>query len=394
MRFAKCVDELKASDIREILKLTENPEVISFAGGVPDPQLFPIAEIMEVTTLILGESGQSALQYSSTEGHTPLREKIIQRMKTLGIEANLENILLTSGSQQGLDYSGKIFLNEGDAIICESPSYSGAIKAFMSYLPEFIEISTDNSGMNMDELERVLSKKKNVRLIYVIPDFQNPTGRTWSLEKRKRLIELANKYDIPIIEDDPYSDLRFEGEKLPPVKSFDTNGRVIYLGTFSKTFCPGLRIGWVVADNTVLQKYIFLKQGSDIHSNSLAQRQIDKFIDLYDFDKHIEKINTVYKKRKEVMVSSLKKHFPKNCTYTNPEGGLFIWVNLPEGLNARDILVAALKVNVAFIPGGSFFANLAQENTFRLNFSSMASEKIEVGIERLGLVLKASSYSL
>ncbi|SNT00692.1 2-aminoadipate transaminase [Anaerovirgula multivorans] len=388
IKYAKRMDNLKASEIRELLKLTEKPEIISFAGGLPAPELFPIEEMKKVVEAVLDENGMQALQYSATEGFTPLREKIAKRMENIGIKASADDILITSGSQQGLDFTGKIFLNDGDIVVCESPSYLGAINAFKGYLPEFVEVTTDDEGMDMEELESILSTKENVKFIYVIPDFQNPTGKTWSVERRKKLVELANKYDIPVIEDNPYGELRFEGERPPAVKSFDTEDRVVFLGTFSKTFCPGLRIGWTLAGQELLQKYIFVKQGSDLQTNTMAQREINKFLDLYDLDEHVEKIKDVYRKRRDVMLEAMKEYFPQKLKYTYPEGGLFTWVELPEELDAKKVLEKAIELNVAFVPGGSFFPNGGKENTFRLNYSNMPEDKIKIGIERIGKVLK------
>lgn len=248
LKYAERMDRIKASEIRELLKLTVRPEIISFAGGLPAPELFPVEEMKKVSLKVLEESGEQALQYSPTEGFTPLREKIAKRMEQVGVNTKAENILITSGSQQGLDFSGKIFLNPGDVVVVESPSYLGAINAFKAYECEFLEVPTDENGMIMEELEKALADTERVKMIYVIPDFQNPSGRTWSLDRRKKLLEIANKYNLPIIEDNPYGELRFEGERLPSIKSMDTDGRVVFLGTFSKTFCPGLRIGWVCAD--------------------------------------------------------------------------------------------------------------------------------------------------
>lgn len=388
MKFAKRMDYLKASEIRELLKLTENPEVISFAGGLPAPELFPVEELARATEAVLRESGEKALQYGPTDGLTPLREKIAKRMEKFGFKSEVENILITSGSQQGLDFSARVFLNEGDIVICESPSYLGAINAFKACMPKFVEIEMDAEGMIMEDLEEVLKTRENVKMIYVIPDFQNPTGKTWSIERRKRLLELANKYDLPIIEDNPYGDIRFEGEIPPSIKSFDTEGRVIFLGTFSKTFCPGMRIGWVIADEEILHKYNFIKQGADLQTSSIAQRQIDKYLEMYDLDAHIDNLKKVYRKRRDVMMEAIKEHFPENVTYTYPEGGLFSWVVLPKHVNAREIMPRVLEQNVAFVPGGSFFPNGGNENTFRLNYSNMSEEKIKEGIARLGKVLK------
>lgn len=387
IKYAKRMDNLKASEIREILKLTERPEVISFAGGLPAPELFPIEEMKRVSEMVLDETGRQALQYSTTEGFPPLREKIAKRLAKCGIDGDGDKVLITNGSQQGLDFSAKIFINDGDVIVCESPSYIGAINAFKAYSPEFVEIKTDDYGMIMEDLEAVLSSRDNVKMIYVIPDFQNPSGKTWSLERRKQLVELGNKYDLPIIEDNPYGELRFEGEFLPSVKSFDTQGRVIYLGTFSKTFCPGLRIGWVYADKDILHKYVLVKQASDLHSNSMSQRELDKFLELYDLDAHIENIKDVYRRRRNVMMDTIKESFPAGLKYTYPEGGLFTWVELPENINARDLLVKALEEHVAFVPGGSFYPNGGHENTMRLNFSNMPEDRIKEGITRLGKVI-------
>ncbi len=388
MKFAKRMDYLKASEIRELLKLAEKPEIISFAGGLPAPELFPTEELAKVSEVVLKEHGMQALQYGPTDGFTPLREKIAKRMEVFGFKTNAENILITSGSQQGLDFSARVFLNEGDIVICESPSYLGAINAFKACMPQFVEVATDAEGMVMEDLEEILKTRDNVKMIYVIPDFQNPSGKTWSVERRKRLIELANEYDLPVIEDNPYGELRFEGEIPPSLKAFDTEGRVIFLGTFSKTFSPGMRLGWVIADAPILQKYNFIKQGADLQSSTIAQREMNTYMEMYDFDAHIEKIKKVYKNRRDVMIEAIKEHFPSNVTYTYPEGGLFTWVVLPEHLSARDIMPKALENNVAFVPGGSFYPNGGNENTFRLNYSNMSEDKIKEGIARLGKVLK------
>ncbi len=387
MKFAKRMESLKASEIREILKLIENPKIISFAGGLPAPELFPVEEMKAVSKAVLEEDGEKALQYSSTEGYLPLREKIAKRMEEVGVKTTADNILITNGSQQGLDLSGKVFLNEGDIVVCESPSYLGAINALKSYSPGFVEIDTDDEGMDMEMLEKVLKETGNIKIIYVIPDFQNPSGRTWSIERRKRLIELANEYDLPIIEDNPYGELRFEGERPPSIKAFDTQGRVIYLGTFSKIFCPGLRVGWTLGDGEVLQKYIFVKQGADLHTSTLTQREINKFLEIYSIDAHIEKIKKVYRKRRDVMMGAIKKHFPEEVRYTYPQGGLFTWCELPEGMDAKEVFKKSIEENVAFVPGGSFYPNGGNENTFRLNYSMMSEEKIQEGIRRLGQVL-------
>ncbi|MDD2482635.1 MAG: PLP-dependent aminotransferase family protein, partial [Lutispora sp.] len=261
--------------------------------------------------------------------------------------------------------------------------------AFMSYVPNFVEVEMDQDGMKMDELEKALKANPNAKFIYTIPDFQNPSGITMSLERRKRIVELAVKYNIPIVEDNPYGELRFEGERLPAIKHFDTTGIVAFLGTFSKTFAPGLRVGWVAASPEVVRKYVLVKQGADLQCNSMSQRETAAFVQMFDIDKHISKIIEVYRRRRDLMIGTMEKEFPKNVKFTYPNGGLFTWVELPEGIDAADVLKLALEEKVAFVPGGSFYPNDGNENHFRLNYSCMPEDKIVEGITRLGKVLKS-----
>ncbi|WP_313755898.1 PLP-dependent aminotransferase family protein [Tissierella sp.] len=390
LNYAKRMDNIKASEIRELLKLTQQPNIISFAGGMPAPESFPIEELVKIGKDVLENTGTQALQYGPTEGYQPLRDAIAKRMAKVKVDVKAENILVTSGSQQGLDFAAKIFINPGDIIVCESPTYLGAINAFKAYEPKFIEVSTDKDGMNMEELEDVLKNNENIKFIYVIPDFQNPSGKTWSVERRIRLVELANKYNIGIIEDNPYGELRFEGEVLPAVKHFDTEGRVAFLGTFSKILCPGLRLGWVAADKEFLSKFVLVKQGADLQSSTISQMEVAKFLEKYNIDEHIQRIIDIYKVRRDVMIKTMEEEFPEGVSFTYPEGGLFTWVVLPEYMNARELAVKALEQNVAYVPGGSFFPNGGNENTFRLNYSNMNEEKIVEGIKRLGKVIKES----
>lgn len=390
LNYANRMEGIKASEIRELLKLTTRSEIISFAGGLPAPELFPIEELKAVATEVLEEMGTQALQYSTTEGYNPLREKIAKRMEKVGVTTNFENILVTSGSQQGLDFAGKIFLNPGDFVVCESPSYLGAINAFKAYQCGFIEVETDDEGMVIEDLERKLETAENVKMIYVIPDFQNPSGRSWNLERRKELLRVAKAHNLPIVEDNPYGELRFEGETKPSIKSMDEDGRVIFLGTFSKTFCPGLRIGWVCAEEEVLSKFIMVKQGADLQSNSMSQRELNVFLDNYDLDAHVERIRQVYKHRRDVMLEAMAREFPKEVTFTHPEGGLFTWCVLPEHMDAKVLMEKALEKNVAFVPGGSFFPNGGRENAFRMNYSNMPEDKIVEGVKRIGEVLRAA----
>lgn len=389
IKYADRTSNIKASEIRELLKLTQRPEVISFAGGLPAPELFPIEQINKIMQKVIEEDGRTALQYTTTEGYIPLRKIIAdQRMVPNGIECTYENIMITNGSQQALEFSAKLFVNEGDTIICESPSYLGAINAFKVYGPKFVEIPMDDNGMIVEELEKALEENDRVKMIYTIPDFQNPSGKTMSLERRKKVAELAAKYKIPVIEDSPYGELRFDGEKLPCIKSFDKEGYVITLGSFSKTFCPGLRLGWVCAHKEIAEKYVIIKQGADLQAGTINQIAAARFMEEYDLNEHIEKIIGVYKKRRDLMLESIKEYFPEGIKYTYPEGGLFTWVELREDIDAKKVNMEALEQNVAFVPGGSFFPNGGNNNTFRLNYSNMPEEKIVEGIKRLGDVLK------
>lgn len=388
IRFADRVDNIKPSAIREIAKLIKQSGAISFAGGWPAPELFPVDEMKKVCDKVLEENGRVALQYGPTEGIPELRAFIAERLKASGIEINPDHILITNGSQQGLEFTGKLFINEGDVVICESPSYVGALNAFKAYLPKFVEISMDDDGMIMEDLEKALEENPNAKYIYSIPDFQNPTGKTMSIERRKKLVELATKYNVPVIEDNPYGELRFEEERLPAIKHFDKAGMVIYLGTISKTFCPGMRIGWVAAHPEIIRKYALIKQGVDLQANSMSQYEVAKFVEMYDFEAHVQKIIHVYRKRRDAMLEAMKKEFPENVKYTHPHGGLFTWVELPEGINAGDVLKKALEEKVAFVPGTAFFPNGGHENTFRLNYATMDEDKILEGIARLGKVLR------
>lgn len=388
LKYAERISNLKASEIRELLKLSEQPEIISFAGGFPAPELFPKEKIAEITNDVITNEGEMALQYTTTEGFRPLREIIVkERMEPLGVKCDISNIMLTNGSQQGLEFSAKLFINEGDIILCESPSYLGAINAFKAYSPKFIEIPMDENGMIIDELKKVLDKYSNVKMIYTIPDFQNPTGITMSMERRKQLVEIATEYEIPIIEDSPYGELRYDKKRLPAIKSFDKKGIVITLGTFSKTFCPGFRIGWITASPEIIKKYVLIKQGADLQCNTLSQVICARFMEKYSLDEHIKSIISVYKNRRDLMIDSMKKYFPKEVKFTIPEGGLFTWVELRSDLDSAKIMEDALKEKVAYVPGASFFPNGGKNNFFRLNYSNMPDERIIEGIERLGKVL-------
>lgn len=390
MKFSDLAMGLKASEIRELLKLTTMPEVISFAGGLPAPELFPLEELKQVDVEILSKEGQLAVQYGTTEGYLPLREKIAARMKkAFQVDCTPEEIVITSGSQQGLSLLAQIFLNKDDVILVESPTYLGAINAFKLCDPKFVEVPTDEKGIIPEELEKILAEYGDrVRLMYVIPEFQNPTGITWPMERRKAFMHIVNKYDFPVIEDDPYGELRYDGDVVPSLKSMDTKGNIIFLGSFSKIFMPGLRVAWMVADPVIIDKVVKLKQAVDLQSSSFAQRQASYFIDMFDLDAHVEKIKALYGKRRTLMYDSMKEYFPEGVTFTYPEGGLFTWVTLPENMDAKEIMPKVLEKNVAYVPGGPFYPNGGNANHFRLNYSNMPEDRIVEGIKRLGAVLK------
>jgi len=389
VQLARRMQELKASEIREILKVTQQPDVISFAGGLPAAELFPVSEMRDATRKVLWREGSRALQYSTTEGLPILRWLMAARMNAKrGTAVQTDEVLITSGSQQGLDMSGKLLLDERDVVLCESPTYLGAISAFKVFGPRFIEVPTDDDGMKIEELERILQQEKRVKFIYVVPDFQNPSGRCWSQQRRQQFMEVITRFGIPVIEDAPYSELHFEAEGLPALKSFDTEGLVIYLGTFSKILCPGLRLAWLAGAPELVKKYVLIKQGTDLHTSTLAQFQAAHLLQRWDIEAHIRRIRKTYRDRRDVMLSTMDRTFPAEVRYTRPQGGMFLWVELPAWASARELLARSLELKVAFIPGSSSFPNGGHENTFRLNFSAMPPQRIVEGIERLAGLLK------
>ena len=390
MKFSDLAMDLKASEIRELLKLTTMPQVISFAGGLPAPELFPTEELKKVDDEVLTKEGKQAVQYGTTEGYLPLREKIVKRMyQAFMVDCSADEVMITSGSQQGLSLLAQIFLNKDDVVLVESTTYLGAINAFKLCGPQFVEVPTDEKGIIPEELEKLLAQYgPRVRMMYVIPEFQNPTGITWPLERRKQFIDIINRYDFPVLEDNPYGELRYDGEKVPSLKSMDTKGNIVFLGSFSKIFMPGLRIAWMVANPEIIDKIVKLKQAVDLQSSSFAQRQTSYYIDMYDLDTHVEKIKALYKTRRDLMCQTMKEEFPKEITFTYPEGGLFTWVTLPEGMDAKEMMPKVLDKDVAYVPGGPFYPNGGHVNHFRLNYSNMPEERIVEGIKRLADVLK------
>ena len=391
VQYANRMNLLKGSEIRELLALTSKPDIISFAGGMPAPELFPCEGVKQACIKVMDEVGQVALQYTSTEGLPSLREKLVARMKAKnGIDTDIDHVLITSGSQQGLDFSARIFLNPGDVVLLESPSYLGAVNAFKACEPKFIEVPTDDDGMITEELEKILATTENVKMIYVIPDFQNPTGKTWSLERRHKFMDIINKYEIPVIEDNPYGELRFENENMPALKSLDTKGLVVFLGTFSKILVPGYRLGWVCASDEILSMFNFIKQGADLQTPTVTQLEANKYMEMFDLDKHVDTIRELYKHRRDVMMKTMEETFPKEAKFTHPDGGLFTWVELPEYIDTRKMALQCLEKKVAYVPGGSFFPNGGHENCFRMNYSCMPDDKIVEGVKAIAEVIKAN----
>jgi len=397
-RFAQRTRALTSSTIRELLKLTEQPDLISFAGGLPAPELFPIAEVHGAAGRVLEEHGGLALQYGPTEGYRPLRELLVRHMTRYGIEVGIDNVLVTAGSQQALDLVGKLFINPGDHVLTEEPTYLGALQAFRTYQAEFLTVPVDHEGLRVDRLEAAL--RHGPKLLYVLPNFQNPAGTTLSLERRKAVVELACRYGVPILEDDPYGQLRYEGAHLPPLLKLDAElhgcsqgerafgGGVIYLGTLSKTFAPGFRLGWVVAPAEVIRRLVQLKQGSDLHTSTFGQMIAYEVARGGFLDRHVRRIRKVYGERRDAMLAAARRHFPEGVRWTEPQGGLFLWVTLPEGMDAAEVLKHALEQRVAFVPGASFHPLGGGAGTMRMNFSFSPPERIEEGMRRLGEVLR------
>lgn len=396
-RYAQRTHRMTSSAIRELLKLTEQPDIISFAGGLPGPDLFPVEEMKEATETVLEQKGRKALQYSTTEGYKPLREMLVRHMARYGIVVDTDNVLITSGSQQALDLIGKVLINPGDKILTENPTYLGALQAFTMYGADYVTVPMDDDGMCTDGLEEALAA--GPKFMYVLPNFQNPSGVTLSLPRRRTVIELSGRYGIPIIEDDPYGQLRYEGENIKSLVVLDAestnshsngkySGNLIYLSTFSKTLAPGLRLAWVVAPKEVIRKLVQAKQGTDLHSSTFDQMVAYEVGRGGFLDRHVLRIREVYGHRRDVMLRSLEKTLPNadeiGVRWTHPQGGLFLWVVLPESMDASALLDVAIKEKVAFVPGTSFFPGGGGRNTMRLNFSNASDEQIQEGIGRLG----------
>lgn len=389
--FSEKVSNLQASAIREILKFTSDPEVISFAAGNPAPEAFPVDDIKRISNEILNKNPILALQYSLTEGYTPLRNVLKERMLKEGnFNSDKDELIITSGAQQSNELCAKVLCDEGDTIICEAPSFIGSLNAFKSYNVNLVGIELEEDGINLEKLEEAIKTNQNTKLIYLIPNFQNPTGRTMSLEKRKRVYELAEKYDIFILGDNPYGDIRFAGEHIQSIKSMDTDGRVIYSGTFSKVLAPGIRVGYCSAPKEIISKIVVCKQVSDVHTNIWAQVLAERFLSTCDMESHLRQIRKIYKHKCELMLSEIKKNFSDKIKYTVPEGGLFIWCTLPEGYDMMSFCKRAVEeYKVAVVPGTAFTVNETDKTTsFRLNFSTPTDDEIIKGCELIGKLSK------
>ncbi len=385
--FARRMGTVHRSFIREILKVTADPSIISFAGGLPNPELFPVKAMEEAAVRVFREQGASSLQYSTTEGDPNLRGFIAQRYKDKkGLVIDPDDIIITTGSQQCLDMIAKVFIDQGDKVLIERPGYLGAIQAFSIFEPEFVTVALRDDGPDMDELEQVLSGG-GIKLFYAVPNFQNPSGLSYGGEKRKQVVDLLADKGVMFIEDDPYGELRFMGLDQPTLYGL-SGGRTLLLGSFSKIAAPGFRIGWIVAKGEMRDKLVIAKQASDLHTSTLAQRIMADYVQNNDIDEHIEKIRERYGRQRDVMVRMIREHFPAGVRCSEPEGGMFLWVTLPEGFSSMDLFDMAIKEKVAFVPGRPFYVDGSGENTLRLNFSNSSEERIEDGIKRLGRCLQ------
>jgi len=379
--------KMKSSAIRELLKITQQPDIISFGGGLPAPELFPVREIEEACSYLLREAPKQSLQYSTTEGYRPLREFLADSMAKYGIQHGPDNILITTGSQQALDLIGKIFIDPGSRVVTGRPTYLGAIQAWRAYEADFVTIPLDDNGMQVELLEDIV-KQTPVRYIYVLPNFHNPAGTTLPEERRHLLVEIARKYDLLIVEDDPYGALRYTGEDIIPIAALAPE-RTIYLATFSKTLTPGLRIGWSVAPVEITQRLVQAKQGADLHSSTFDQMIANDVAQRGILKAHVRKIRRVYKERRDVMLDALSEFWPEGSSWTQPQGGLFLWARTPESINTLELLPHALENKVAYVPGINFYPHEdGGNNAMRLNFSNAQPEFIVEGIRRLGLALK------
>lgn len=388
--FSLRTKDLSGSAIRATFKLLADPEIISFAGGAPSPDIFPKKELEEIAQNIFVTRANLALQYGITEGYTPLRDFVKDRLVKQGVIKESEQVIITTGGQQVIDLATKVLINEGDNVVVEAPSFVGGLNCFRSYNANMIPVDVLSDGMDLDYLEEEVLKKTKVKMVYTIATFQNPSGITMSTDKRKRLLSLADKYDFYILEDNPYGELRYKGEAVPTIKSMDENGRVIYAGSFSKTLSPGLRIGFFSAKDEILEKMVVTKQVTDVHTPVLNQLIAYDFVTKHDYDAHIQKSCDLYGRKNNLMLSCMDEMFPEYCSYTRPEGGLFLWCTLPDSFDSSEIFKAGVEKKVAIVPGSSCMVDQAKKySSFRLNFSNTSDENIKKGIERLAHVIRS-----
>lgn len=386
-RFSERVKHIPKSFIREILKITAQPDVISFAGGLPNPTSFPVEQLQQAAKHVLQHDGANALQYAPSEGYLPLRKWIADRYQKRGLLVTPEEVLITSGSQQGLDLIGKIFINEGDTVLVERPTYLGAIQAFSAYQPDFCSITLNEDGIDINELQQALITRQP-KFLYAIPNFQNPTGLSYSTTIRRQLADIINKNETLLVEDDPYGEINFSDADTEPIKN-KIGSKGILLGSFSKIISPGMRLGWIVAHPDIIEKLLIARQASDLHTNFLSQRIIHQYLTQSNIDEHIHTILTLYNTQKEFMLACLKQFMPASVSYTNPKGGMFIWLTLPEYISAYTLLELAAREKIVFVPGEVFYTDVKVNNTLRLNFSNSNRHEIECGITILGKILKA-----
>ena len=391
--FSELAKRLKASEIRELLKVTQMPDIISLAGGLPNPKSFPVEIIKEITTKLLDSYGEKMLQYGSTEGVNSFRETLANYYnENYSFGIGKDNVLITVGSQEGLYLLGKIFLNPGDTVVVEAPTYVGALTAFQSFYPNYVQVEMDDEGMNIDILEKKLKELvregKKPKFIYTIPTFQNPAGVTMSLERRKRLLELAKEYNILVVEDSPYEELRFSGEKVPQLKALDKEGYVLYIGTLSKVLSPGMRIAFMIGNEEIIQKAVLAKQGIDLCTSPFVQYIAEEYIKGGYMREHIPKIIKLYKEKRDIMLDAIEDYFPEGVKWTRPDGGMFLWVTLPEHIDTEKLLQKAIENKVVYVIGAAFYPHRDHRNTMRLNFTYPTNEQIEEGIKRLAKVIK------
>ena len=387
---------MKSSFIRELLKVTNQPDVISFGGGFPAGELFPVEHVKAACDKVLTEYPLKALQYSTTEGYDPLRQYLVDDYRSRGINIGLKNIQITGGSQQALDFIGRIFVNSGDKVLVESPTYLGALQAWNAYGPDYVTVETDDDGMKVDEIEALI-QEHNPKFIYVLPNFHNPMGVSMTIERRKKLVEISHKYNLPVVEDDPYGKLIFEGKMLPSIAHLDCQfrnnednfeGNVIHTSTFSKILAPGLRIGWAIGPEEVIKKMVQAKQGADLQCSTFDQYVAYELVAGDWLPDHIETIKRVYKERRDAMLQAFEEFMPEGTTWTTPNGGLFLWLRLPEGCDALELFPKAVEQRVAYVPGVPFYPIDGPRNTMRLNFSASDPEQIREGVRRISVMVK------